>query len=111
MAASRRKVDGEHSRKRRKRDKESAGAEIVDQDLGTPLQSTDETTHKSQLLSLHRARFVDWDPTAVTAMSASGDGTMLAVARDSGVLELWETEHWTCLTVSRACWSGLASRY
>lgn len=101
MAASQRNAEEPRPRKRRRREKDE---EIKggDPDLGTPLQRPEGLRRTSQLLSLHRARFVDWEPTAVTALAASSDGTVLAVARDSGVLELWETEHWTCLTVNLA---------
>ncbi|KAK9825655.1 hypothetical protein WJX81_005809 [Elliptochloris bilobata] len=51
---------------------------------------------KTDLTRLHRARFVAWSPTAIVALAASGDGTLLAAARESGDIELWETDTWTC---------------
>ena len=53
----------------------------------------------SELTRLHRARFVAWSPTAVVALAATGDGTLLAAARESGDIELWETDTWTCTLV------------
>lgn len=69
-------------------------------DLGTPLQKTGVPPQNETLVALHRARFVDWSPSAATASAVSGDGTLLAVARESGDVELWQTDHWTCITVS-----------
>ena len=53
----------------------------------------------SELMRLHRARFVAWSPTAIVALAATGDGTLLAAARESGDIELWETDTWTCTLV------------
>lgn len=50
-----------------------------------------------ELVALHRARVVEWSPTAVTALAATADGTVVAVARESGSIELWTTEHWQCI--------------
>ena len=58
-----------------------------------------EPASSDALVALHRARFVDWHPTAVTALAATTDGTAVAVARESGAIELWSTEHWQCLKV------------
>ena len=52
------------------------------------------------LVALHRARVVEWSPTAITALAATTDGTVVAVARESGSIELWNTEHWQCMKVS-----------
>ena len=59
-----------------------------------------------ELVALHRARVVEWSPTAVTALAATADGTVVAVARESGSIELWTTEHWQCIKV-RWCHSKL----
>jgi hypothetical protein len=53
----------------------------------------------ADLTWLHRARFAAWEPSAVVALAASGDGSLLAAARDSGEIELWETDTWTCTLV------------
>jgi hypothetical protein len=68
-------------------------------DLGTPMENSGDYSHNETLVALHRARFVDWSPTAATASAVSGDGTLLAVARESGNVELWQTDHWSCITV------------
>jgi hypothetical protein len=52
------------------------------------------------LLALHRVRFLEWRPSAVTAMRAAPDGSVLAVARESGAVEIWETDYWTLVQVS-----------
>ena len=53
-----------------------------------------------ELVTLHRARVVDWAPTAITALAATADGTVVAAARESGSIELWNTEHWQCMKVT-----------
>lgn len=58
-----------------------------------------EPAASDTVIALHRARIVDWHPTAVTALAATSDGTVVAVARESGAIELWSTEHWQCLKV------------
>jgi hypothetical protein len=45
---------------------------------------------------------VPWQPTAVIAAAATSDGSVLAVARDNGSIEVWETATWTCFQVSHA---------
>ena len=58
-----------------------------------------ETATDIDLVALHRARIVDWSPTAVTALAASADGTVVAAARESGSIEIWSTAHWQCIKV------------
>ena len=53
------------------------------------------------MVALHRARIVEWSPTAITALAATADGTVVAAARESGSLEIWNTEHWQCIKVAR----------
>ncbi len=53
------------------------------------------------LVALHRVRFVPWQPTAAIASAATADGSLLAVARENGSIELWETATWTCFQVSQ----------
>lgn len=62
--------------------------------LSEPAASTAPQTTDG-LLALHRVRFLEWRPSAVTAMRASPDGSVLAVARESGAVEIWETDYWT----------------
>ncbi|KAK9820486.1 hypothetical protein WJX72_010807 [[Myrmecia] bisecta] len=50
----------------------------------------------SGLVALHRSRFIEWHPTAVVACESTSDGSVVAVARESGSLELWDTDSWTC---------------
>ena len=57
------------------------------------------TAEANKLVAMHRFRLADWTPTAIVACAASGDATVLAVARDSGALELWNTDHWHCFQV------------
>jgi U3 small nucleolar RNA-associated protein 4 len=57
------------------------------------------------LVALHRARFVEWAPSPVVALAASRDGSVLAVARDDGALELLDTETFACVEV-RAVFGG-----
>ena len=55
--------------------------------------------HDPQWTALHRAQFVDWRPTAAVTAAVTADGTALAVARDSGRIEVWDTDCWALLTV------------
>ena len=43
---------------------------------------------------VHRCRFVEWVPDAVTAVAFNEDGSYLAVARANSDIELWSTAHW-----------------
>ena len=52
------------------------------------------------LIALHRARIVEWSPTAVTALAATPDGTVVAAARENGCIEVWNAVHWQCIKVS-----------
>jgi U3 small nucleolar RNA-associated protein 4 len=53
----------------------------------------------AELVALHRARFVPWQPAAVVACAFTPDGSVLAVGQESGGIELWETATWTCFQV------------
>ena len=74
-----------------------------------PLGNAAEVAHtqhdesSDDLVSLHRARFVPWQPTAVVASAASSDGSLVAVAHESGSIEVWETAGWTCRQVTTQC--------
>ena len=68
-----------------------------------------EAFSDGDLVALHRARVVEWSPTAVTALAATADGTVVAVARESGSIEMWDTEHWQCIKVSNhLCCKGFS---
>ena len=64
---------------------------------------TQQDESSDDLVSLHRARFVPWQPTAVVASAASSDGSLVAVAHESGSIEVWETAGWTCRQVISQC--------
>ena len=51
-------------------------------------------------LALHCGKFVPWRPTAVLALAATGDGSVVALARESGDIEIWDTEIWHCIKAS-----------
>lgn len=54
---------------------------------------------EEELTVLHRAKFVDWSPTAVVAIALTDDNSCAAIARESGAIELWDTDTWHCLLV------------
>lgn len=56
-----------------------------------------ETSESDRMVALHRARIVEWAPTAITALAATADATIVAAARESGSIEIWNTEHWQCI--------------
>lgn len=60
-------------------------------------------SEEEQLTVLHRAKFVDWSPTAVVALALTDDSSCVAVARESGAIELWDTDSWHCLLVRPVC--------
>jgi U3 small nucleolar RNA-associated protein 4 len=52
---------------------------------------------EQKTMALHRARFVDWAPTAIVAIAPTMDGAYVAVAREDGTIELYDAAgHWTC---------------
>ena len=65
------------------------------EEQGIPLADAKGLKQPDTLIALHRARFFDWAPTAVTAIAVTSDGTVLAAARESGSIEIWHTDHWT----------------
>lgn len=67
--------------------------------LGTKRKQPESATVE-ELFALHRARIVEWSPTAVTALAATADGTVVAAARENGSIELWNTAHWQCIKVT-----------
>lgn len=48
-------------------------------------------------LELHRSRFVEWQPAAVVAIAVAPGGSTVALARESGDLEIYDTADWRCV--------------
>ena len=63
-------------------------------------------------LALHRGRFAEWSPTAVTSGAATADATVIAIARASGDIEIWDSLNWNGLKVTSlsvpCCWAPVA---
>lgn len=68
-----------------------------------PASEEQQDSPSKDLVSLHRARFVPWQPTAVVASATSSDGSLVAVAHESGAIEIWETTRWTLRQVLALC--------
>ena len=60
----------------------------------------EEQAAEEGCLALHCGKFVPWRPTAVLALAATGDGSVVALARESGDIEIWDTEIWHCIKAS-----------
>lgn len=63
------------------------------------------TEHSAQpaapdVLSIQRGRFVQWQPSPVICSAATADGTVAAVGREDGTIELWDTLTWQLLKVA-----------
>lgn len=58
------------------------------------------------VLSMQRGRFVQWQPAPVICSAATADGTVAAVGREDGTVELWDTLSWQLLKV-RCCYCVL----
>lgn len=52
------------------------------------------------MLALQRGRFVKWQPSPVICGAVTADGTVAAVGREDGQIELWDTLSWQLLKVS-----------
>jgi hypothetical protein len=48
---------------------------------------------------LQRCSAVPWRPLPIAAVQPCPDGSVLAVARDDGRIEFWDTSAWVCITV------------
>lgn len=51
---------------------------------------------KQKMLELHRSRFVEWQPAAVVALAVAPGGLTVALARETGDLEVYDTTDWRC---------------
>jgi U3 small nucleolar RNA-associated protein 4 len=60
---------------------------------------TAEGEASAGVVALHRSRFIEWQPAGVVALAASGDGSVLAAAREDGDIELYETSTSYCFQV------------
>jgi U3 small nucleolar RNA-associated protein 4 len=67
---------------------------------GSKRARTDDDEPSAGLIALHRSRFIDWQPAEVVALAASGDGSVVAAAREDGDIELYETTTSHCFQVS-----------
>ena len=51
-------------------------------------------------MEVHRCNFFEWMPSAVCAMAYHPELPMLAIGRENGNIELWNTEEkWFCESV------------
>eukprot|EP00892_Ulva_mutabilis_P000419 jgi/Ulvmu1/10378/UM061_0061.1 len=75
---------------------------------------TAATASRSVLVSFQRCNAVPWRPSPVVAVAICADQTLVAVARDNGSIELWNSASWTCVLVlpgkgdaafTSLCWS------
>jgi U3 small nucleolar RNA-associated protein 4 len=48
------------------------------------------------MLELHRSRFVEWQPSPIVAMAVAPGGLTVALARETGDLEIYDTTDWRC---------------
>jgi hypothetical protein len=60
---------------------------------GAPQQDSKsyQQEHSQELVALHRVRFVPWEPSAGLGAAVTNDGSLLAVLRENGAIELWDT--------------------
>ncbi|OUS49586.1 quinon protein alcohol dehydrogenase-like superfamily [Ostreococcus tauri] len=49
------------------------------------------------MLELHRGRFVTWTPSPVTALATARGGAVVACARESGAIEVYDARDWRCV--------------
>ncbi len=55
---------------------------------------------QQDMLALQRGRFVRWQPSPVLCGAVTADGTVAAVGREDGQIELWDTLTWQLLKVA-----------
>ena len=51
-------------------------------------ETSEADATEQHLLHIHRCRFLDWEPQTVVCMATSASGQLLAVARESGAVEI-----------------------
>lgn len=66
-----------------------------------PVIVSDATTSlkafSSEGVIVQRCRFLTWQPSAVTCLAFNANGSLVAVGRDSGDIEIWNVSHgWFC---------------
>ena len=62
------------------------------------VKRTREEADQQSWVALHRLRTVTWKPSAVVALAQAG-GKVVAAARQSGRIELWDPDTWACTAV------------
>lgn len=61
------------------------------------LASTEQPAAEPDILALQRGRFITWQPSPVLCGAVTGDGSVAAVGREDGQIELWDTLSWQLL--------------
>jgi hypothetical protein len=63
------------------------------------LASNEQPAAEADILALQRGRFITWQPSPVLCGAVTGDGSVAAVGREDGQIELWDTLSWQLLKV------------
>lgn len=96
---SRQGKEGAASAKERgSQDKDGGPAKPVSKKANIDSGSRD-IEQPSVLVAYQRCRAVRWRPQPVVAMSVCPDQSAVAVARDNGTIELWNSNTWTLIMV------------
>lgn len=61
--------------------------------------AADQPAAQPDILALQRGRFIKWQPSPVLCGAVTGDGSVAAVGREDGQIELWDTLSWQQLKV------------
>lgn len=56
----------------------------------------------SVLVSFQRCSAVPWRPSPIVAIAVCNDQSLVAIARDNGSIEIWNTAAWSCVSVRLA---------
>lgn len=81
--------------------------------LGKLLQKQTEepsTPAAGAVCQVHRCKFLDYKPHAILALAFNAAGDRLAVARDSGDIELWDVKHGLFCERVRTCCCWLCTQ-